>query len=196
MARLFRVQQIQEEKAPASDAPTFVDVYEQYFDYVWQTARRLGVRANEVDDVVQQIFLAVHQLLPNYVAGNLRGWLYAIAARTVLHHHRSMRRILVGRTENVGGDDLDTLPGPVAREPESSARVNETVRLLETLLDRLDVEKRAVLVLAGLEQKSLAEIAEILDINVKTAGSRLRAAREQIQEGLNRHRAREQWRGK
>src|SRR5262245_26167249 len=73
--------------------PTFDDVYAEHFDYVWRTARRLGVRREEADDVVQEIFLAVHRLLPRYETGNIRGWLYSIAVRTVLHHHRAMRRV-------------------------------------------------------------------------------------------------------
>jgi len=171
--------------------PTFELIYDEHFDYVWRTARRLGVRTEEADDVVQEIFIAVHNLLPRYESGNVRGWLYAIAVRTVMHHHRSRRRF----TDSLQpSDELDTLPDPNAPGPESSAATGESIRLLERLLDRLDTEKRAVLVLAGIEQKSLAEIAEILDLNINTVSSRLRTAREQIQEGLAKHRARARWR--
>lgn len=171
-------------------APTFDHIYTEHFDYVWRTARRLGVKPDEADDVVQDIFIAVHNLLPRYESGNVRGWLYAIAVRIVMHHHRRRSRT----SDQETSDDLDAVPDPSGLGPESSAATGESIRLLEQLLDRLDTEKRAVLVLAGIEEKSLAEIAAVLDLNINTVASRLRTAREQIQEGLARHRARERWR--
>ncbi len=179
-----------EHRAPSA-LPTFDQIYTDHFDYVWRTARRLGVKPAEADDVVQEIFIAVHRLLPRYESGNVRGWLYAITVRMVMHHHRSRRRL----TETHGSnDDVEAVPDSTALGPESSAATGESLRVLEQLLDRLDTEKRAVLVLAGIEQKSLAEIAAILDLNINTVASRLRTAREQIQEGLIKHRARERWR--
>ena len=68
--------------------------------------------------------------------------------------------------------------------------------MLEEILDGLDAEKRAVLVLAELEEKSVAEIADILAINVNTASSRLRLAREHVEAAMTRHRARDGWRYK
>ncbi len=179
-----------EHPAATGTVPTFEHIYTEQFDYVWRTARRLGVKPDEADDVVQEIFIAVHNLLPRYESGNIRGWLYSIAVHTVMHHHRSRRRT----RDEEASDELDAVPDPSGLGPESSAATGESIRLLERLLDRLDTEKRAVLVLAGIEQKSLAEIAVILDLNINTVASRLRTAREQIQEGLARHRARERWR--
>lgn len=180
---------------PARDSavPTFDEIYAEHFDYVWQTVRRLGARTDEIDDVVQEVFIAVHRLLPRYEPGNLRGWLYAIGVNVTLHQRRRANRFAASH-ESCG--DLERVPDSHGKDPEASAETRESVRLFEHLLDGLDTEKRAVLILAAIEQKSLSEIAEILDINVNTAAWRLRIAREQIQEGLMRHRARDGWRMK
>ena len=61
-------------------------------------------------------------------------------------------------------------------------------------LDELDDEKRAVLVLAELEQMSAPDIAEALGINLNTAYARLRAARQQFEQAVARERARDGWR--
>ena len=45
------------------------------------------------------------------------------------------------------------------------------------MLERLDDERRALLIMVDLEQTSVAEAAEALEINLNTAYSRLRAAR-------------------
>jgi RNA polymerase sigma-70 factor (ECF subfamily) len=181
----------------ARAVPTFEEVYAQHFEYVWQTARRLGVRDAAVDDVVQEAFLTIHKILPRYEPRNaIRGWLYAIVARTVLHHHRTHRRRTAPQEHDLDRDLLDQLPDSDAPGPEESAGENEHVQLVERLLDELDPEKRAVFILAAFEQQSLTEIAAILQINRNTAASRLRAAREQIQASLERHKARDGWRMK
>jgi RNA polymerase sigma-70 factor (ECF subfamily) len=183
------------EVARTGAVPTFDEVYAEHFDYVWQTARRLGVKGAEIDDVVQEVFLVVHKLLPRYEPRNaMRGWLYAIVARNALHHHRTTRRRATTSRDDV--DLLERLPDSNAPGPERTAEESEHADLLERLLDELDAEKRAVFVLAAFEQQSLTEIAAILDINRNTAASRLRAAREQIQASVERHQARDGWRMK
>ena len=70
----------------------------------------------------------------------------------------------------------------------------EALALLDRLLDRLDEPRRAVFVLAEIEQLPAPAIAEALDTNVNTVYSRLRSARQQIDQALARERARERWR--
>lgn len=176
-------------------APTFEAVYAEHFDYVWRTARRLGVRAREIDDVVQDVFLAVHTLLPKYEPRHaIRGWLYAIVARKVLHHHRTRRRRTAPEENELDEALVEGFADAEARGPEDSVAESEHLRLLERLLDDLDPEKRVVVVLAAFEHKSMAEIAAILDLNPNTVATRLRAARERIQAALERHKARDRWR--
>lgn len=170
--------------------PSFDEIYADHFDYVWQTARRLGIRDEGIDDVVQEAFLAVHRRLPEYEPReSLRGWLYGIVLRVVLHVRRRASR----RGGNYECAGIEALPDPAERGPESNAAAREDVRLLEGLLDRLDAEKRAILILSELEGKSVVEIATILELNINTASSRLRAARELVRAGIARHRARDRW---
>ncbi len=61
-------------------------------------------------------------------------------------------------------------------EPERRAEQ----RQLQALLERLDEDKRAVLVLHELEGLPMNEVAELVECPVKTAYSRLAAARKQM----------------
>jgi RNA polymerase sigma-70 factor, ECF subfamily len=177
-----------------SASKSFAELYQRQLAYVFTTARRLGVLPDDVDDIVQETFLTAHRRLDSYEPqGAERSWLFAILYRVVLHHRRSHRR-RTALTED--GINLDVLPGPSATAPDKSAEARETVRLLEAILDTLDPEKRAVLVLAELEEKPVTEIAEILGLNLNTATSRLRLAREAVESALARHRARDGWRYK
>ncbi len=172
----------------------FGELYQTHLTYVWKTACRLGVAPADVEDVVQEIFLTAHRRREEFeTQANERSWLFAIAYNVVLHHRRSRRR-RTAITE--GGMNPDVFPDAIGNGPDRSAETNEAVRLLESILDTLDPEKRAVLVLAELEEKSLSEIASILAINVNTAASRLRLGREAVEAAMARHRARDGWRFK
>lgn len=183
---------IRDESGPTSRA--FIELYRTHVGYVWTSARRLGVPAAEADDVVQETFLRALRLTDRHPElGTERSWLFAILFRVVQHHRRSSHR-RSARTED--GVDLEVLPGTMGDAPDRHAENVENVRILEEILDELDPERRAVLVLAELEEKPLREIAVILGINANTATSRLRAAREQVEAALSRRRARDGWRCK
>jgi RNA polymerase sigma-70 factor (ECF subfamily) len=166
-------------------------LYREHFDYVWRSARRLGVPLDEADDVVQETFLRARRLLATQSPQTPRPWLFSILYRVVQHSRRSDRRRRAGAGEAL---IAERVASPPARGPDASAEAGEAARVLEAILDTLDAEKRAVLVLAELEERTLGEIAEMLSINVNTAASRLRAARQEVEAGLARHRARDGWR--
>jgi RNA polymerase sigma-70 factor (ECF subfamily) len=60
-------------------------------------------------------------------------------------------------------------------------------RLLHCLLDQLDDDKRALLVSVDLEEMTIAEAAEAMNLNANTAYSRLKIARQDFQEAVMRH---------
>jgi len=158
------------------------DVYEGHFDFVWRSARRLGVQAPQLEDVVQEVFIVAHRRLPAFEGrASLKTWLFGITRRVVRDHFRSARRKpleLLGEREPVD---------PHAADAEAQLVALEGVRLLHALLAQLDQDKREVFVLAELEQMSAPEIAQALEQNLNTVYARLRAARQAFDQALGRH---------
>lgn len=151
--------------------PAFEEAYEQLFDFVWRSMRRLGVAPASVDDAVQDVFMVVHRKLHEFEGrSSLKTWVYGIALRVARDYERSVRR--KGGHHALNEDLPDRSPGPA----EALAKA-EAVRVLDTILAKLDVDKRTVFVLAEVEEMTAPEIAEALGINVNTVYSRLRAAR-------------------
>lgn len=168
---------------------SFDAVYDEWFDFVWRSARRLGVDEPAVDDVAQDVFLVVHRRLSDFEGrSSLKTWLFSITLRVVSDWRRTRRR--------KGGlsplPDDDTLADRQSVEPGRVLEKAEAVRLLYRLLDELDDDKRSVFVLAELEGQTAPEIATALGVPVNTVYSRLRVARERFEAALARHRAREQ----
>src|SRR5580693_7399654 len=70
--------------------PPFPEIYNQYFSFVWSSARRLGVRPEAMDDVVQESFIVIHARLGTLEhPDSLRSWIYSIVRRTASTHHRA-----------------------------------------------------------------------------------------------------------
>lgn len=174
-----------QELVAAAPALTLVEVYETYFDFVWRSARRLGVASLHVDDVVQEVFLVVHRRLAEFEGrSSLKTWLFGITRRIVRDHRRSARR---KPAEPLGAMEPQDL-GPAA---DVRLTREEEARLLHALLDELDEDKREVFVLAELEQMSGPEIADALDVNLNTVYARLRAARASFEQAAARYQARQ-----
>lgn len=184
------------ERAKVEDAasapvppPDFAAVYDAHFASLWRSARALGIPADAVDDVLQDVFIVVHRRLPSFEGrAQIRTWLTKILVRVVATHRRRHRR--------KGG--LDALPEDVRDEretgPHDLAARREAARLLMEILDAMDDDQRAVFVLAEIEQMPVPEIASAIGENLSTTYSRLRLARADYARHLARLRARDEWR--
>jgi len=183
---------IQTTRSEGAAAPSFAEVYDECFDFVWRNIRRLGVPEAQVDDAVQEVFVVVHRRLGEFVPrASLRTWVCAIVTRVASDHRRAVRRKSPNADPSV---DADSLPDERGGDPHDSAVRAEGVRRLHRLLDELGDDKRTVFVLAELEQLSAPQIAEALGQNVNTVYARLRAARREFEELVSREQARDTWR--
>jgi len=164
----------------------FEALYRQYFNFVWSSVRRLGVPPEAVDDVVQEIFIVIHSRVHTLERPEaLRSWIYSVVRRTVSDHHRGRR------VKEASGVKLASEPEGRSQPatPFDVAEQNDQVKLLYSLLEELDETKREVFAMAELDELTVPEIAEILEIPLNTAYSRLRAARQAFEEALARRSA-------
>lgn len=176
-------------------ALVFEDVYERCFDFVWRNVRRLGIQDAFVDDVVQEVFLVVHRRLAEFEQrSSLKTWLFGIMIRVARDHRRALRRKSPHARSAGASVDADTVADEHTASPHEAANRTQEVRLLYKLLDELEDDKRAVFVLAELEQMSVPAIAELLGANVNTVYARLRAARQDFEQAVTREKARNAWR--
>ena len=166
----------------------FPGLYKQELAYAWRTLRRLGVRERDLPDLAHDLFVVVFRHLPDYDRTRpVRPWLFGIAFRIVSDYRRSARfaRERLGDAPDV----LDRAP-PVDEQIAERQGREAVMRVLEGL----DLDRRAVLVMHDLEGHPVPEIAAALMIPVATAYSRLRLAREDVAAAIKRLRAREEGR--
>jgi RNA polymerase sigma-70 factor (ECF subfamily) len=115
--------------------------------------RRTGDR-DLADDLTQETFLrALEHLADLRDDRRFRAWLYQIACRTCLMHWRRGARTLIVPLEHA------------TQITDSSAPSSTDIRV-QTILDALPSRLREVLVLHGLHEQAVPEVARTLGISV------------------------------
>jgi RNA polymerase sigma-70 factor (ECF subfamily) len=158
--------------------PALPQIYEQCFGYVWTCLKRLGVWERDLEDAVHDVFIVVHRRLPDYDPSRpLKPWLAGIATRVASEFRRRAQH----RKEVIVDEDM---PEPTATPsrgvPAADAALHAKERrdLVLKALERLDFDRRSVLVLHDIEGHAMPEVAAVLDVNINTLYARLRAARQ------------------
>jgi RNA polymerase sigma-70 factor (ECF subfamily) len=158
----------------SGDVPTLRQVFDEHAAYVWRALRHLGVPDSELDDYCQEVFLVVHRQLAAFEGrSKLRTWLYGICLRVASDRRRRARV----RYERAEADPARDLAESSALAPDERVQARNT---LLALLDKLDDDKRTVLVLFEIEGLSMSEVAEVVGCPLQTAYSRLHAARARL----------------
>jgi RNA polymerase sigma-70 factor (ECF subfamily) len=156
----------------------FDRIYEEHFSFVWRSLRYLGIPPASLDDAAQDVFVVVHRRLDEFAGrSSVRTWLFGIAHMVAL--------ALLRRERKKGGHQPLSLelPSPI-EGPDARFETAEAVRWLDAFLATLDDDKRAVFVLAELEQMTAPEISEALGVKLNTVYSRLRHARQALEQAL------------
>jgi RNA polymerase sigma-70 factor (ECF subfamily) len=167
--------------------PSLAELYDTYADFVYRSLVSLGVPVAVAEDAMQDVFLVAHAKLDEFRGPFFKAWLFRLAFSIARNVRRSVRR-----ADHTSAElDPDSLPDASRTSPFDDAAQAERIRLLHSLLEQLDEDKRNVFILAELEQMPQVEIAAALDIHVNTVAYRLNIARERLQQLLHRHNARE-----
>ena len=170
---------------PIPRRPDFTAVFDEHFDYVWFTLRRLGVAERDLDDIAHDVFIQVYQRFAQFDPRRpLRPWLFGFAYRLASDYRRLARH----RVETLGepSDGIDGAPSAADR-----AASRQTLDRVWAALEQLDLDRRAVFVLHEVEGHSIPEVADALGIPLNTAYSRLRLAREEFAKAVQRLRLRQ-----
>lgn len=165
-------------QAAAGDERAVRRLYRDHVDRVYRcVARILGRHDPDVEDVVQQVFLAALEGAPSFDGrARVSTWLVGIATRRALDAARSRwRRRRWGKiTEWVG-------LGRPAAAPDVPL---DALSAAEAALATLSPEQRTVFVLHQVEGYTFQEIADMTGTGISTLHARLKAARARLDANL------------
>jgi RNA polymerase sigma-70 factor (ECF subfamily) len=148
-------------------------LFEMHYASMWRLLRRLGVRADQVDDATQEVFWVAGRRLSDIQPGCEHSFLYGVAVRVAASELRRQKAAMPLA-------DLEQIPLLVDQQPSPEEQVwqRQALEILDDVLSQLPIELRTIFVLFELEGLEVRQIAEIEEIPVGTASSRLRRARE------------------
>jgi RNA polymerase sigma-70 factor (ECF subfamily) len=151
-----------------------------YFDLVWRSLRRFGVDDASVDDAAQQVFIVTARKLDTILPGGERAYLLGVAVRVASEARRSRARRREVLDEDPG-ERVDPEPSPEELVDRKRAR-----QLLDRVLSAMPMDLRAPFTMFEIEGMSVPEVAAALGVPLGTAASRLRRAREEFHENVQR----------
>jgi RNA polymerase sigma-70 factor, ECF subfamily len=158
------------------DSGAFDNIVRKYQHPIERLAFRLLGDSSGLDDVVQDIFLLVFTQLKHFRGESaLSTWLTRIAVnkcRSAIRRRRIFDRCLAWLRANVNDSYLPSAPDDPA---ETAVRVHQAVY-------RLAEKYRVPIVLRYFENRSISDIAEILQIAPGTVEVRLTRARQKLKE--------------
>lgn len=168
------------------DLAAAAELYDRYASNVRGMAHRLLGADTELDDIVQDVFVAaitsVHRLRDPSM---LKSWLLGITVGKVKGRLRARwRRRWLSFLPH------DELPDHPAVESETAADVT---REIKSLLDQLPPEERLALLLHRLEGLSLEEAAQATGLTVSTFKRRLTRAEDKFIQRAQRRPALAEW---
>ncbi len=150
-----------------------------HLDAVCRTARRLGVRACDLEDLVQDVMLVVVRRLADIEPGKERAFLVSTTVRVAANRRRQRQRRPEEPSDSLDTSGAERLSASAGRPPgEASVETVRQLALLHTALEQMTEAQRASFVLFELEELTAREIAEQLGLTEGTIVSRVRRARE------------------
>ncbi len=159
-----------------SDGPAFVAIVERFRQRVWRICYRLLCDEQDAADAAQEVFLRLF-LHRGQFAGRSKysTWVHGVALRTCLGMRRSRGRRR--RHESVS-PEAEWESRQTGRADAPPGLAMDLMKMLEVL----DEEDRAMLILKYAEGYDYEELAAIFELSVSACKMRLSRAREKIQQ--------------
>jgi RNA polymerase sigma-70 factor, ECF subfamily len=177
-------------RAKAGDMSAFSDLITHYERRVFRMAKQITQNDDDAEDVLQETFLKAYSHLDDF-QGNSKfyTWLVRIAVNEALmklRKRRSDRTVPLDEPIDTGEDEVVREVAVWDENPEQRYSREELGSILDEAIESLKPAYRTVFVLRDIEELSIEETAEALNLSISAVKSRLLRARLQLREKLTR----------
>jgi RNA polymerase sigma-70 factor, ECF subfamily len=169
------------------DTACFESLIAKYQPRVFATARRYARRENEIEDIVQEVFIKAYQKLATFRGeAPFEHWLMRLTVRTCydfLRAHQRNREVIFS---DISDQETDWLEKFAAHPEQADERASEARELIERILVQLPPEARLVITLLEIEERSVKEIAALTGWSVPLVKVRAFRARARMKKCLEK----------
>lgn len=164
-------------KASEGDIKSFEAVYRAAAGFVYNTAFRVAGSRQDAEEITQEVFMRVYNKLKEFrFESSFKTWVYRIAVNCALNR---VKKTSKDRNRRVEFDE-NIHAAQTANDAETEIDGEHRKDMVNSLLNTLNPQQRACIVLRNIENLSYRQIADVLDVNINTVRSRLKRAREAL----------------
>ena len=162
-------------KAATGDMKAFEEIFRLTSGFVYAVSYRVTRNRSDAQEAAQDVFLKVYKNLGKFKEGtSFKAWIYRITVNTAINYYNRRKRHMTRE----GDFELAELTEGKDPDVDVRAEKEEKKRRIAELLEQLNPDQRACIVLRAIEGLSYEEIAKALKIKINTVRTRLKRARE------------------
>ncbi|WP_458415151.1 RNA polymerase sigma factor SigW [Schinkia sp. CFF1] len=169
------------------DQNAFSEIVDLFKDKVFQLCYRMVGNRHDAEDIAQEAFIRAYININSYdLNRKFSSWLYRIATNLSIDRLRKKKPDFFLDAEIEGTEGLTMYSQIPSDDPQPEEMVEslEFQEWIQQGIDELPVMYRSVIVLKYIEELSLKEIGEILDLPIGTVKTRIHRGREALRKRL------------
>ncbi len=156
----------------------FTEIVYRYLKMVYNFVYRLVSCEKEAEDITQEVFLKVWKNVKNFdVEKSLKTWIFTIAKNTAFDYLRKRKDIPMSVFDNDEGENVieDNLED-IERRPDEVFALAQNKKQINKVIKELSIIQKEVIILKYVNEMSLSEVSEIMDMSKDTVKSHHRRA--------------------
>lgn len=173
------------------DGSAFDLLYQRHKAPLYRYFLRQSVDQASAEELYQEVWLSLIRASARYqVTAKFTTYLYHLAHNKLIDHYRKNKKFQNSYQQadhgnnNNGDDEINRLPAGESDEPAYQLQENLLIDKLKSILEDLPAAQREAFLLKEEGGLSVVEIAEVCQVNIETAKSRIRYAVARIKQGL------------
>ena len=178
-------------RTQAGETRAFDELVRRYREKVYRLSYKILRHEDDAAEALQDAFLSAFRGLKNFKSeSTFSTWLYRIATNASLMKYRKRRdgHISLEQSQSHGDESGESLQLPDwSALPEDELLDAETGEVMAEGIAMLPEDDREVFLLRDVDERSNAEVAEMLGLTVAAVKSRLHRARVRLRDRLNRY---------
>ncbi|NBI29969.1 RNA polymerase sigma factor [Chengkuizengella marina] len=153
---------------------------ERHKNYIFTLIFQMIGHRETAEDLSQEVFIKLFRTLSSFQGNSkFKTWLYRLTVNLVIDHRRSQKRKSVVAWVDEIKDKLFTDSN---EEPETRTIIKEKQEMVYQLINELPDKYRIIIYLYHLKEFSCSEIAEIMQLPLKTVETRLYRGKKRLRQ--------------
>ncbi len=173
-------------KASMGDDYALNQLYNETYRQAYQVAMQIFHDEHEVFDILQDSYIkAFNSLAKLKEPSKFKSWFFQIVSNTCRDYLRKRKNNPMFFSDMTYEDDngeneVEFVDESTAFSPESNVDYSETKRLIAEMIDNLPEEQRLVLLMYYVQELSIKEIAQSLEVSENTVKSRMNYGKKKL----------------